>query len=138
MRANVRVGIVLLTLGAFAYSCKDEGDEPTVAPPAGPISFASHVQPIFSGNCTGCHSAGGSAPFSLEAGVSRGNIVNVQATSSCTSEKRVNPGNSGSSVLYKKISGTSCGTRMPRGGSPLSQTSIDIVKNWIDEGAADN
>ncbi len=109
-----------------------------INPPAGTVFYSSQVQPIFTNNCVGCHTPGGQAPFSLQAGVSRGNIVNVQATSSCTSDKRVLPGNSASSVLYKKVSGNTCGARMPMGGTPLSQSDIGLIRDWIDQGAENN
>ena len=103
------------------------------------VSFSAQVQPIFTNRCVnaGCHPGGG-APFSLDAGQSRGNMVNVQATSSCTSDKRVVPGNAAASVLYKKISGTTCGDRMPRNLPPLITSEIDLIRDWINQGALNN
>ena len=140
-----------LVSGRDSVVIKDTGsiDNPThsgneitiyilINPPAGTVFYSSQVQPIFTNNCLGCHTPGGQAPFSLQAGMSRGNIVNVQATSSCTSDKRVLPGNSASSVLYKKVSGNTCGARMPLGGTPLNQSDIDLIRDWIDQGAQNN
>jgi hypothetical protein len=41
------------------------------------------------------------------------------------------------SVLYVKISGTACGTRMPQGGT-LSASDIALIQTWINEGASNN
>lgn len=103
------------------------------------VSFSANVQPIFTNRCVnqGCH-PGGSAPFPLASGPSYANLVNVQATSSCTSDKRVLPGNAASSVLYRKISGTTCGNQMPLGLSPLPQAEIDLIRDWINQGALNN
>jgi hypothetical protein len=129
---------------------ESENDSPTheeneitieilLVPPSGTVFFSADVQPILTNNCiSSCHTPGGIAPFSLQGGVSRANLVNVQAVSSCTSEKRVLPGNAATSVLYKKISGTSCGNRMPLNLAPLSQADIDKIRDWIDQGAQNN
>ncbi len=103
------------------------------------VSFSAQVQPIFTNRCVnaGCHPGGG-GPFSLAAGQSRGNMVNIQATSSCTSDRRVVPGDAAASVLYKKISGTSCGDRMPRNLPPLIASEADLIRDWINQGALNN
>ncbi len=98
-----------------------------------PVFFSKDVQPIFDRNCTSCH--GGSAGLFLEEGDSYANLVNVPATKGCISEERVIPGNSSASVLYKRISGTSCGTQMPKKAPPLTPEEIGTIKRWIDQGA---
>jgi hypothetical protein len=50
---------------------------------------------------------------------------------------RVNPGNANSSYLVQKLEGTAAsGSQMPLGGNPLSQTTIDTIRDWINAGAA--
>ena len=102
------------------------------------VSFSAQVQPIFTANCVsaGCHPGGG-APFPLNSS-SYINLINIQATSSCTSDKRVLPGNAPSSVLYRKIAGSTCGDRMPLSRTPLAQTEIDLIRDWINQGARNN
>lgn len=100
------------------------------------ISFSRDIQPIFDRSCTNCH--GGSAGLFLDEGESYANLVNVQATKGCTSEMRVQPGKAEASVLFKRISGTACGTQMPKKGSPLSVEEIDTIRRWIDAGAPNN
>lgn len=49
---------------------------------------------------------------------------------------RVNPGNANDSYLIQKLEGTAAsGSQMPLGGTPLSQTTIDAIRAWIDAGA---
>lgn len=101
------------------------------------VSFSADIQPIFNTNgCTGCH--GSSGGLSLAAGSSYGNLVNVQALMDCTDKKRVLPGNADESVLYRRLSGSTCGDRMPKGGSAIPAASLDKVRGWINAGAPNN
>jgi|GEM_PF-358849 len=104
-------------------------------------SFAG-VQAIFAKyNCTvagSCH--GGSNPqkgMNLESGQSFRNVI-AKSTEDGT-RLRVNPGNSTASYLFQKvIGGNITGARMPLGCSGstcLSDTDINTIKDWIDEGA---
>jgi hypothetical protein len=99
------------------------------------VSFSNQIQPIFNRQCTGCH--GGSGGLTLTAGASYNNLVNINAQSSCPSLKRVLPNDAANSVLYKKVSGTTCGSRMPT-GSALSTSDITLVRDWINQGANNN
>lgn len=99
------------------------------------VSFSTQIQPIFNASCTGCH--GSSGGLNLSASVSYANLVNVNAQSSCTTLKRVLPSNASQSVLYLKVSGTSCENRMPQGGS-LTTQQINLINDWITEGAINN
>jgi hypothetical protein len=99
------------------------------------VSFSNQIQPIFNSQCTGCH--GGSGGLTITASVSYNNLVNRNAESSCTSLKRVLPNDAANSVLYKKVSGTTCGSQMPQGGS-LSASDITLIRDWINQGANNN
>ncbi len=115
--------------------------EPSAGETPAAVSFSGGVQPIFSSNCAfaGCH-AGGSpaAGQDLSEGKSFTSIVGVAARSSCVGTPRVNPGNPDASALVKKIEGTSCGTRMPKGREPLSADKITLIRAWIQQGAPNN
>ncbi len=104
-----------------------------------PISFSSQIQPIFTTNCTdaGCHPGGG-APFSLQAGASYGNLVGVAATNGpCAGDLRVQPSNASGSALIKRLNGT-CGQRMPLGSPSLPLAQIQLISDWINQGANNN
>lgn len=102
----------------------------TIAPVPG-ISFALDIQPIFTANCalTFCHVIGGLAPLSLEPGLSFANMI-----------LRVEPGNSAGSYLISRltVNDPPLFPRMPLNRAPLSTTSLDLIKAWIDNGALNN
>jgi hypothetical protein len=64
------------------------------------------------------------------------NLVGVGA-SRCSGTLVV-PKSAATSVLYEKVTRPSCGSLMPQNAPPLSQAELDLLKNWIDQGALDN
>lgn len=99
------------------------------------VLFSNQIQPIFNSYCITCHGSNGA--LNLAANVSFSNLVNVKAQSSCTSLKRVLPNDASNSMLYRKVSGSSCGARMPLGAS-LSSGDIALIRDWINQGAQNN
>lgn len=87
---------------------------------------------------SGCHAGGSpSAGLDLSAENSFSNLASV--TSSQQSNKlRVKPSDPDNSYLVNKIEGTGSGSQMPRGGSPLSSTEIQAIRDWIANGANNN
>ncbi|MBW3568476.1 MAG: hypothetical protein KY410_11070, partial [Proteobacteria bacterium] len=93
---------------------------------------------VFTPICTQCHT-GASAPqgLRLEEGVSYGMLVNVASTE-VPSLLRVEPGNPDDSYLIQKLEGTAAvGDRMPLGGPYLPQADIDVIRQWITDGASE-
>lgn len=108
----------------------------------GGVSFASAVQPIFSTSCAtaGCHSSGSAAAgLVLASGSAFANLVNVPSSQRPELD-RIEPGNPDTSYLVMKIRGDSGiqGGRMPLNRTPLTQSQVDTIVNWVLEGAADN
>ncbi len=143
-RALFAVGLALLAsacagsgegLDANGRPIGEGGSGP---PPGGNVDFATLQNTIFTPTCavSGCH-AGAAAPLGLrlEAGLSYAMLVNV-ASVEVPTLLRVAPGDPDASYLVHKIEGRAAvGARMPLGGSPLPQTSIDDVRQWISQGA---
>jgi hypothetical protein len=77
--------------------------------------YSTQIKPIFEANCTGsnCHSVGGSAPFA---------ISNFSAVQSRAAD----------------IKGRTASGNMPKGGPKLSQSQLDLIACWVDDGALDN
>ena len=102
------------------------------AAPVAAVSFSTQIQPIFTANCTiGCHSPGGISAFmNLTAG-------NAYASLVLSSPPRVIAGSSATSLLYMRITGATQ-PQMPLGGTPLSVADQTLIKDWIDQGAANN
>lgn len=133
---------------AAAAACAGEGtglDEfgnPIAEGPGGGLAptFSSIQARIFTPICTQCH-AGASAPlgFSLEAGVSYGNLVNVPSVEVPTL-MRVKPGQPDSSYIVRKLEGGPgiVGGRMPLGLPPLAAEEIGALRSWIAAGALQN
>jgi hypothetical protein len=106
------------------------------------VAFASQVQPIFTTNCTsGCHS--GTRPaagMSLASGSAYANLVNVRASSTCTTLVRVSPGAVAMSYLMNKLTGVGIcsGSQMPKAGGSLPSSQLQAINGWICEGAPNN
>ena len=109
-------------------------------PPVGPTF--TQVQEVFTGNCafSGCH-AGPSpaANQSLEAGVAFEMIVGVPSVQQ-SNLFRIDPSNPDDSYLIRKLEGGPdiSGSQMPLGASPLPQSTIDLIRDWISAGALNN
>jgi hypothetical protein len=101
-------------------------------------TLASIQANVFSVNCAipGCH-GGGTVQFGLrlDPGFSAGNLINV-ASPRDASLIRVIPGNPDGSFLIQKLEGTqTLGDRMPDFGPYLPQSTIDVIRQWIADGA---
>jgi Ca2+-binding RTX toxin-like protein len=100
------------------------------------VDYPTQIQSIFSQRCDHCHSGSG-APQGLRLDVANsfGDLVDVPSQE-VPSLKRVEPGDPDNSYLVQKIEGTAAvGGRMPLGGSRLPQAEIDLIRQWISEGA---
>jgi hypothetical protein len=104
-------------------------------------SLASIQNNIFTPICSGCHSGppGPNLPSGMDlssADASFSSLINI-ASFEVPTTLRVAAGDAGNSYLIHKMEGTSAvGSRMPQGGPFLDQATIDVVRLWIDDGAA--
>jgi hypothetical protein len=112
----------------------------SLAPPvAGLAPTLDSIQVnVFSVNCavSGCHGgAGAQQGLRLDPGFAYGNLVNV-ASPRDPNQIRVIPGDPNDSFIIHKLEGTqTLGDRMPQGGPYLPQSTIDVVRQWIADGA---
>ena len=106
------------------------------------VSFVKDVQTVFSVKCTTCHNnssrLGG---LSLENGSAYNNLVNAKSSES--ELNRVTAGSPDKSYLLNKVLGTQgqaggSGLQMPSAGPRLPQDQINLIQQWISEGAPDN
>lgn len=73
--------------------------------------------------------------LNLEDGQSASHLINVPSFYG-NGLVRVVPGNADASFLIQKLEGTQAfGERMPLNGPYFQQTTIDVVRQWIDQGA---
>ena len=100
-------------------------------------NFQSIQANVFTPTCTRCHS-GGSAPegLQLDAAHSYALLVGVPSAE-VPSLLRVKPGDPDNSYLIKKLEGAPgiVGAQMPFGGPYLPQSTIDVIRQWIIDGA---
>jgi hypothetical protein len=95
---------------------------------------------IFVPRCSGCHGSGlAEAGLNLEPGSAHAALVNV-ASSGKQGAIRVIPGNPDGSYLIQKLRGDSgiVGPRMPRSGPFLTDDQINLIRQWIQDGARNN
>ncbi len=98
-----------------------------VAAPAHRIDFKRDIAPIFQASCVACHGAEkpqGQLRLDSETAVQRGGA----------SGKVILAGNSGESLLVKRLLGQGGAPRMPLGADPLPKAKLDLVRAWIDQG----
>lgn len=110
------------------------------------VSFSKEIQPIFAASCGSagqCHNTSpGQAQLSLTTASAYAQLVNIDSTQ-CAGVKRVKPGDPGASHMYLKVkTAQSCApgtTRMPPPpNTSLQGAKIDLIADWIKEGAKDN
>jgi len=88
------------------------------------VDYETEIQPIFDNNCGNCH-----------LGNSSGDL-NLSNYAILMSNDVIVPGNHQASELYDRITrDNSDAGDMPPGNSELSQDEIDLIAQWIDEGA---
>lgn len=109
------------------------------------VSLSQLQTEIFQTGCavSGCHSGpmSGALPTGMDltsAENSFASLVNVPSVE-VPSLNRVTPGDPDNSYLVQKLEGTAAvGSRMPIGGAALDQATIDMVRQWITDGAMNN
>ena len=93
----------------------------------GQVDYNSEIQPIFSSKCTNCHS-GSDAEEDLSL-TSYNNVMNGGDSGDV-----VIPYDHANSLLWQYINSGF----MPPGNNDLTNTQIDLIAQWIDEGALSN
>ena len=133
--------LAVLTLAGCAGSGEGldaNGRPPSSGDPNGPLTadFASIQAHVLTPICTACH-IGATAPqgLRLDEANSYDLLVGI-ASAEVPSLQRVKPGDPDASYLIQKLEGNAAvGERMPRGGPPLPQATIDAIRQWITDGA---
>ena len=110
-----------------------------VTVPVATPSYARDVQAIWTSSCMPCHDATTmSGQLNLTAGASRAALVGQAMSGPCTHPQRVVAGDPTTSGLVDRLTGTSCGPRMPQDEGTLSPGNLVTIQSWILRGALDN
>jgi hypothetical protein len=93
------------------------------------VDYSNDVKPILNKHCIGCH----------------GGVKKAGDVSFLFEHEMYSPGKSGNlpvvkgdwkkSEMMKRILTDDPDEKMPKDGAPLSETEIEVLKNWIDQGA---
>ena len=152
-RSLIHRVLALILIATFTAACGGGGGSgaaspppplpppPPPPPPAFAAVFSAIQANVFTPTCAtaGCH-AGVGAPqgLVLNAANSYTLLVGV-ASNEVPAVQRVAPGDPDNSYLIQKLEGSAAsGERMPLNGTPLPQSSIDIIRQWITDGAIDD
>ena len=147
MRTVSRFALLLLLAVGVAACGSDSPTAPTAptAPTTTPTPGAltatlSSIQSVvFNDSCIGHHGDHATdADLDLRDGQSFSNLVNRQSI--YVALDLVEPNDAENSYLIHKLDGRAgiVGDRMPPAGPFLSQADIDVIKQWINAGAANN
>ena len=131
-----------VALGLALAGCGGGGEDapPPAAPPVQGLqpTLSSIQEKVFTPSCaaTTCHAGpGAQAGLRLEPGLSWVNLYNI-ASSQDGSLTRVVPMDPDGSFLIQKLEGPMLGGRMPANGPPyLQQATVDVIRQWIQDGA---
>ena len=126
--------------GAGSGEGLDQNGQPLVSPPSALVPTLASIQDnVFSPRCAipECH-GGGNVQFGLrlDPGFSAGNLINVPSPRDANLI-RVIPGNPNGSFIIQKLQGADwlLGNRMPDNGPYLTTATINVIRQWIQDGA---
>jgi hypothetical protein len=135
----IRFACALLT-GLSVLGCGSDDPAPP-PPPDDTLNFAKVTKEVVNElNCGGplCHTGTAAGLRLASNDALHAELVGKMATGAeCADDglTRVVPGDSASSLIYLKLTAPPCGDKMPPDPAMLSAEKIDLVKQWIDEGA---
>jgi methionine-rich copper-binding protein CopC len=142
--AGYRIMVALLAAAVTGCAGNGNGLDANGNPSSGgggttPLtaSFQSIQDNVFTPICTKCHiGAGAPEGLQLDAAHSYAALVGVQSAEQ-GAVLRVSPGDPANSYIIRKLEGVAgiSGGQMPLGGPYLPQSTIDVISQWITNGA---
>lgn len=142
---------MLLALGAAGGACKEldpeTGDlrpscDDVDSNPAVSVDFVRDIRPLIDNKvegtkgCIGCHSATGGTMEGFNAtGLDLSKLQTLRRGGANTAGRILVPGKPCDSAIVQKLQGTFTGGRMPKGGPFWDASKIQLVRDWIAEGA---
>jgi hypothetical protein len=140
LKRTVCCSVIAVGLSACAGEGPPPGASTTTSTSIPGASLLTTIQEnIFSATCavSGCHTPvtrAGELELS-DAAVSYAELVNVEST--CAGRIRVVPNDRAASYLLDKLGdgGTFCGDPMPLVLPPLPEADLELIRQWIDQGA---
>ena len=93
------------------------------------VDFGRDIQPLLREHCVECH-----GPSQQMKGLRLDRRRDALPNRVGANGARIIPGDSGASVLFRRLAGTEAGPQMPPAG-PLAERHIKLFQAWIDRGA---
>ena len=93
------------------------------------VDFNAEIRPILNERCVTCH---GGVKTSADLNLQFRDLALLGGESG---EPAIVPGNAGASAVVRMISHADPADRMPKDDDPLSESDIDLIRRWIDQGA---
>lgn len=110
--------------------------------PGAPVDFKTQIRPIMNGDvpgpkaCASCHyETRGTKEGLLATQLNLETLLTLKAGGTGTRDDIVVPGKPCSSAIVQKLRGTYPGARMPKGGPYWAPEQIQLMIDWIAEGA---
>ena len=129
---SFRVLAIALTLSLLNSQAIWAEDEEATPEAEAKVSFYEQIRPIFQAQCHGCHQpARDSGKYVMT------EFAKLVAGGESESAA-VTAGKPDESYLVELITPSEGKADMPKGKKPLSQVEIDLIKQWITEGAVDD
>ena len=123
--------------GDLLPRCNDADSNPAVS-----VSFKDQIRPIMNGAvpgpkpCANCHyHSGGTQEGLIATQLDLETLGTLRKGGVNTRDDIVVPGSPCKSAIVGKLRGTYDGARMPRGGPYWSDAQIQLMMDWIAEGA---
>lgn len=130
-------GVIEPEVGEPLTACVDADSNMTVN-----VSFKDQIRPIMAGKvpgpppCGTCHSpVAGTMEGFIATGFDGRTLASVRKGGRNTFDDIIVPGKPCESALVQKLKGTYGGARMPKGGPYWTAEQIQLMIDWIAEGA---
>lgn len=121
--------LIFISITLPAFASEDPAKTGSESVLQQPISYSKQIEPIFRDNCQGCHQpAKAQGAFAMVA------FADLLVAGE-SGEVAVVPGKPEESYLLDQIRIVDGHAAMPKKGSPLEPSEIDLIQQWIAEGA---
>jgi WD40 repeat protein len=130
MRILSRIAILALATALLPICGRAETKAPATT--VEKVSYYTQVRPIFQVHCVGCHQ-----PAKAKGGYVMTDFKRLLGKGD-SDEPAVMAKHPEKSLLVEMITPVDGEAEMPQGKSPLSPKDIDLIKNWVKQGAVDD
>ncbi len=129
MAKKIKLFVCLGTIAGLSAALLGDLSARLASAQTGSVDFRRDIEPIFRANCYGCH---GEKKASAQLRLDNKQLAMRGGISGAV----IVPGRSKESRIVHRMLGEGGEAQMPFGGAPLKAEQIELIRKWIDEGAA--